>query len=70
MGQIYVADGGNHRVMCWSQGAKEGTNAVGANEYGQQSNQFSYPKGYPLIEREIFCVVDCRNHRIQKFEIE
>jgi hypothetical protein len=56
--------------MCWSQGANEGTIVVGGNEYGQQSNQFSYPRNLSFDRQGNLYVVDCWNHRIQKFEIE
>ena len=32
VGDIYVADQGNHRIMCWSLGSTEGRIVVGGND--------------------------------------
>ncbi len=69
LGQIYVADFGNHRVMRWCQDANEGTIIVGGNGEGQQSNQFNCPISLFFDRQRNLYVVDCFNHRVQKFEI-
>ncbi|CAF0980421.1 unnamed protein product [Adineta steineri] len=64
---IVVAGGndcGNHRVMRWCEGAKEGEIIVGGN----QSNQLKGPIGLSFDNEENLYVVDCHNHRIQKYE--
>jgi hypothetical protein len=44
LGQIYVADSGNHRFMCWCKGDEEGTIVIGRNGRGEQLNQLHYPQ--------------------------
>jgi sugar lactone lactonase YvrE len=70
LGQIYVADDDNHRVMRWCKGAKEGTIVVGGNGKGEQSNQFSGPTGLSFDRQGNLYVADWGNNRIQKFEID
>jgi hypothetical protein len=70
LGQICVADWGNHRVMRWCEGAKEGTIVVGGNGLGTQSNQFNGLNGLTFDRQGNLYVADRYNHRIQKFEID
>jgi hypothetical protein len=37
LGNLYVADAGNHRMICWFKGAE------GGNGQGKQPNQLSFP---------------------------
>jgi DNA-binding beta-propeller fold protein YncE len=67
-GQIYVADIGNHRIICWCKGAKEGTIVVGGNGTGQQSNQLNSPIAVSFDQQGNLYVTDRSNHRIQKFQ--
>ena len=46
MGNVYVADSGNHRIMCWFKGSKEGRVILGGNGRGHESNQFSGADGF------------------------
>ncbi|CAF1260802.1 unnamed protein product [Adineta steineri] len=69
LGQIYVADWGNNRVMRWCEGKEEGEIVVGGNGQGNQSNQLSFPCGLSFGDEGSLYVTDNRNHRIQKFEI-
>jgi len=69
LGQIYVADYYNHRVMRWSRGAKEGMIVAGENRREEQSNQFKYPRYLSFDRQENLYVIDCWNNRIEKFEI-
>jgi sugar lactone lactonase YvrE len=69
LGQIYIADCGNDRVMRWCKEAKEGTIVVGRNRTGKQSNQFSCPNGLSFDRQNNLYVVERNNHRIQKFDI-
>jgi hypothetical protein len=41
LGQIYLADRDNHRVMRWSNHSQEGTIVVDGNGKGGESNQFN-----------------------------
>ncbi|CAF3560412.1 unnamed protein product [Rotaria socialis] len=68
--QIYMADRGNNRVMCWLEGAKKGSIVVGGNGYGNESNQLFYPMGLSFDQQRNLYVADSINNRIQKFEID
>jgi sugar lactone lactonase YvrE len=71
LGQIYVVDCGNHRVMRWPKEGKEGRIVVGGrNGKGAQSNQFNGPKGLAFDRDGNLYVADSGNHRIQKFQAE
>ncbi|CAF4238102.1 unnamed protein product [Adineta steineri] len=69
LGQIYVADSYNHRVMRWCEGGEEGEVVVGGNGEGNQSNQLFDPMGLSFDSEENLYVADSGNDRIQKFEI-
>ena len=56
--------------MCWLKGTKEGRIINGGNENGEQSNQLNYPVGISFDREDNLYVVDCDNHRVQKFEID
>ncbi|CAF4376444.1 unnamed protein product [Adineta steineri] len=68
LGQIYVADFGNDRVMRWCEGKAEGAIVVGGNGKGNQLNQLNSPKGLSFDNEENLYVADQGNHRIQKYE--
>ncbi|CAF4303436.1 unnamed protein product, partial [Adineta steineri] len=68
LGQIYVADQGNHRVMRWCEGNDEAEIVVGGNGNGNQSNQLNGPAGLSFDNEANLYVVDQGNHRIQKYE--
>ncbi|CAF1281162.1 unnamed protein product, partial [Adineta steineri] len=69
LGQIYVADCWNDRVMRWCEGKKEGEIIVGGNGEGKQSNQLNRPHGLSFDDEGNLYVADFSNHRIQKYEI-
>jgi hypothetical protein len=56
--------------MCWLKGSKEGRVIVGGNGKGQQSNQISFPVGLSFDRQGHLYVVDCSNHRVEKFEVD
>lgn len=66
LGQIYVADYNNHRVICW----REGRIIIGEKGYGNRSDQLSSPVGLSIDVEGNFYVADQGNHRILKFEID
>ncbi len=70
LGNVYVADSWNNRIMCWSKGSKEGRVIVGGNGPGQQPNQLFHPYGLSFDRQGHLYVVDWRNSRVQKFEID
>ncbi|CAF4516656.1 unnamed protein product, partial [Rotaria sp. Silwood2] len=43
VGTVYVADGGNDRIMRWPKGATQGSVIVGGNGEGEQSNKLNGP---------------------------
>jgi sugar lactone lactonase YvrE len=69
LGQVYVADSGNHRIMCWSKGSRKGRIIVGGNGVGEKPNQFFSLKGLSVDGQGDLYVVDDNNHRVQKFKI-
>ncbi|CAF5022701.1 unnamed protein product, partial [Rotaria sp. Silwood1] len=70
LGTVYVADGWNHRIMRWPNGAKQGSVIVGGNGRGGQSNQLNYPTGLSFDRHGNLYVVDYGNHRVQKFNTD
>ncbi|CAF4171433.1 unnamed protein product, partial [Adineta steineri] len=66
LGQIYMADCWNDRIMRWCEGEEEGEIVVGGHRRGNQLNR---PMGLCFDDEENLYVVDYLNHRIQKFEI-
>ncbi|CAF0893440.1 unnamed protein product [Adineta steineri] len=69
LGQIYVADWGNHRVMRWCEGKEEGEVIVGGNGNGIQLYQLSPPNCLSFDDEGNLYVADSWNNRIQKFEM-
>ncbi|CAF4234719.1 unnamed protein product, partial [Adineta steineri] len=69
LGQIYVADSKNHRVMRWCEGKEEGEVVVGGNGKGIQSNQLNSPNGLSFDDEGNLYVADFENHRVAKFDI-
>ncbi|CAF2112125.1 unnamed protein product, partial [Rotaria magnacalcarata] len=65
-----VADSYNHRVMRWTQGAKQGTVVVGGNGGGAGANQLKYPRGLSFDRYGNLYVADRDNARVQRFSIE
>jgi sugar lactone lactonase YvrE len=70
LGQLYVADSFNHRVMRWRSEAREGSIVVGGNEEGQELKQFKYIGGLSFDREGNLYVVDYGNDRVQKFLID
>ena len=62
LGNVYVTDCLNHRIMRWLKGSKEGTVIAGGNEKGEQSNQLCCPAGLSLDREGNLYVVDQWNH--------
>ncbi|CAF4322632.1 unnamed protein product, partial [Adineta steineri] len=69
LGQIYVADFWNDRIMRWCEGKEEGEIVVGRNGLGNHSNQLDLPMGLTFDDEENLYIVDNENDRIEKLEI-
>jgi DNA-binding beta-propeller fold protein YncE len=70
MGNVYVADSSNNRIMCWPKGSREGRIIVGGNGCGEESNQFNYLRGLSFDRQGNLYIVDRDNNRVQKFDID
>ncbi|CAF1578402.1 unnamed protein product, partial [Adineta steineri] len=67
---VYIADSWNHRIVVWLPNAAKGNIVVGGNGEGKQPNQFAYPHGLAFDRQGNLYVIDCDNHRVQKFDID
>ncbi len=67
LGNVYVVDTWNHRLIRWLKGSKEGNIIVGGNGRGQQTNQLNYPTELSFDREGNLCAVDYENHRVVKF---
>jgi hypothetical protein len=56
--------------MRWVKGATQGSVIVGGNGEGGQSNQLNRPVGLSFDRHGNLYVVDYRNHRVEKFNID
>ncbi|CAF5043443.1 unnamed protein product, partial [Rotaria sp. Silwood1] len=54
----------------WPKGATQGSVIVGGNGSGEQSNQLNWPFGLSFDRHGNLYVVDWRNHRAQKFDMD
>ena len=66
LGNAYVADFDNYRIMRWLKGSKQGTIIVGGNRRGKQLNS---PRGLSFDRQRNLHVVYFGNNRVEKFEI-
>ncbi|CAF3410390.1 unnamed protein product [Rotaria socialis] len=67
LGTLYVAELQNDCVTRWPEGAKEGTVIAGGHGEGKEANQFNGPSGLCFDKRGHLYVLDCGNHRVQRF---
>ena len=70
IGDVYVADYDNHRIMCWPLGSQEGHTVVGGNGNGNESNQLINPISLSFDRHNNLYVTDVGNSRIQQFELD
>ncbi len=70
LGNVYVTDSVNHRVMCWPPGAKSGTLIVGGNGAGSRFDQLNRPHDLAFDREENLYVLDRENQRVQKFGLK
>jgi sugar lactone lactonase YvrE len=71
LGDVYVADSWNNRIMCWPKGSKTGCIVVGGgNGEGKEANQFNRLRGLSFDRHGNLYVVDWDNNRVQRFDID
>ncbi|UTW63956.1 T9SS type A sorting domain-containing protein [bacterium SCSIO 12741] len=66
-GDMYVSDGGNHRVMKYAPGATSGTVVAGGNGQGNSLNKFHSNWGIALDAAGNIYVCDHFNQRVMKY---
>lgn len=66
-GNLYVSDGGNHRVQKWAPGASFGETVAGGNGQGSAANQLYNPGGIFLDAAGNLYIADQSNNRVQKW---
>jgi len=69
MGNVYVADTGNHRVQFYFAGQSNGTTIAGTGISGTNATSLNSPWSLALDSQLNLYVADTNNHRIQKFLI-
>jgi sugar lactone lactonase YvrE len=55
---IYIADSGNHRIVEWKRGAKNGSVVAGGNGKGNRSDQLDGPT-YVILDKETNSIIVC-----------
>jgi DNA-binding beta-propeller fold protein YncE len=70
LGTVYVVDHGNHRIMRWQKGERQGSVIAGGNGWGGQPNQLNSPFGLSFDRYGNLYVTGVNDHRVQKFNIE
>lgn len=66
-GNVYVADGPNHRIQKWVPGATTGVTVAGGNGQGSAANQLNFPVGVFVDNNGDIYISDCINNRVQKW---
>lgn len=64
---LYIADGGNHRIQKWAAGATTGVTVAGGNGQGGSANQLNRPQDVCTDKSGNIYVLDAMNYRAQKF---
>ncbi|CAF3619872.1 unnamed protein product [Rotaria sp. Silwood1] len=64
---VFVADGGNHRVMKWSAGATEGLIVAGGNGAGHELNQLGEPSSVIVDRMGTLYIGEAFNARITRW---
>ncbi|CAF1271015.1 unnamed protein product [Adineta steineri] len=67
-GNLFIVDGGNHRVVHWTMNATSATLVAGNGSAGSGNNQLSSPIGLAIdINVSTLYISDAGNHRIMKY---
>ncbi|CAF4165324.1 unnamed protein product, partial [Rotaria sordida] len=64
---VYVSDYGNHRVMKWNKGAKEGIVVAGGQGQGNALTQLYDPQGLFVDTLGTIYVADTLNQRVMRW---
>ncbi|CAF3791307.1 unnamed protein product, partial [Rotaria socialis] len=67
---IYMADYGNHQLVCWPKEAKEGIVFATGDGEKDDTNQLYYPWGLSIDQHDYLYVADHSSHRIQRFPLK
>ncbi|CAF1008180.1 unnamed protein product [Rotaria sordida] len=67
MGNMYVADSGNHRIQFFRAGQTVGTTIAGTGTAGTSASALNLPSIVRLDNQGNLYVVDTNNNRIQRF---
>ena len=65
---LYIADSGNHRIMEWEMGGKDGRVVAGGNGPGQRMNQLNWPSDI-LVDKttDSLIIADKDNRRVVRW---
>ncbi|CAF0971066.1 unnamed protein product [Adineta steineri] len=65
---IYIADGGNGRIVEWKYGAKNGQVVAGGHREGNRSDQLNGPRDM-IVDKatDAIIICDCRNRRLVRW---
>ncbi|CAE8586970.1 unnamed protein product [Polarella glacialis] len=66
-GGLLIADSGNHRIIRWLPGARQGEVVAAGNGRGDRLDQLSYPRGVVAERSGSILVADTFNHRIMRW---
>ena len=66
-GNLYVTDGGNHRIQMFCPGAVYGITIAGTGKMGNASNELNLPRAVAFDSDMNLYVTDTYNYRVQKF---
>jgi gliding motility-associated-like protein len=67
MGNLYVADGTNCRIVKWAPGATSGIVVAGGNGPGSSPSQLNGPDGLHVDDSGNIYIADYGNYRVQKW---
>lgn len=67
MGNLYVADGSNSRIVKWAPGATSGIVVAGGNGPGSSPSQLDGPDGLHVDDSGNIYISDYGNYRVQKW---
>lgn len=70
LGHVYTTSGSTEYVMRWSTSAPDYESVAGREDPGSASDSLSIPGGLCFDEQDNLYVVDIRNHRVQRFDLD